>query len=157
MRSEVSDEFRNAFMSGGAFISQECMCGRVHFCSPENSQGDFEDGEYERLKELSIKEPKKYIESNEECISYFDMGMNVIVWGCECHNDIWYENTIWSDRHQIMSYYREKLESIERSFLELSSEVHSVNFKFEQDSNDKCTFEEFINKMREYKLNDLLK
>ena len=98
MMRVVSEEFTSAFMGGGSFISQECMCGRVHFCSPENSQGDFEDGEYERLKELSIKEPKKYIESNYGCIDYFDMGNNVIVWGCECGNDIWYENTIWSDR-----------------------------------------------------------
>ena len=103
------------------------MCGRVYFCSPENSQGDFEEGEYEKLKELSLKEPKKYIESDYDAISYFEIGNNVVVWGCECGSDIWYETTIWNNRHQIMSYYKEKLELIERNFLDLSSEVFATS------------------------------
>lgn len=155
---EVSEEFRDSFLGGGSYISQECMCGRVHFCSPNISSGDFEDGEYERLKELQEKYPKKYIESEYDCISYFDFGDNTIVWDCPCGNDLWVEKTIWVSRKSIMSYYQTKLDVMESKYWDMASDVHSVDInrldKFSSD--DKFTYEEFINKIREFKVKKIL-
>jgi hypothetical protein len=149
----ASDEFRDAFLGGGSYISQECMCGIVHFCNPENSIGDFEDGEYERLKELQKENPDKYIETDNDCISYFHMGDNVIVWGCPCGNDIYYEKLFWNNRQSIMSYYRSIFEEIERNFWDFSDMIHKLD---EMDTNDKLTYMEFLNKLRERKLNYIL-
>lgn len=150
----VSDEFRNSFSGGGSMVSQECMCGRVHFCNPENSHGDYNEGEYERLKQLSVEQPKKYIETEWDCISYFDFGNTTIVWGCPCRNDVWVETTLWGSRNSIMEYFRNKLDVLEKKYWELAGDVHSVDLKF--DSNDKFTYEEFINKMREFKTKKIL-
>lgn len=148
----VSEDFRNSFLGGGSFVSQECMCGRVYFCNPEISHGDYEDGEYERYKELQIENPKKYIESEYGCISYFNIGDNVIVWDCECGNDIWYEKLIWIDRIQIMNYYKSKLKRLEEESWELTNHIKEVDFG----SNEKLTYEEFLNKVRDNKLKVIL-
>lgn len=151
----VSDEFRSSFLGGGSYISQECMCGRVHFCSPQIPDGDFEDGEYERLKKLQGERPEKYIESEYDCISYFDFGDNTIVWDCPCGNDMWVEKVVWGTRKSIMDYYRNRLDIMEKKYWEMAGDVHSVDIdKF--DSNDKFTYEEFINKMREFKTKKIL-
>jgi hypothetical protein len=153
---EVSEDFRNSMLGGGSFVSQECMCGRVYFCDPAKSHGDYEDGEYERLKKLSDEQPEKYIESDYGCIYYMDMGNNVVIWDCPCGNDVWYENLIWSDRRNIMEYFKNRLKTVEKHFWDLTSDVNSVDFKFEVDSSEKYTYEEFINRMREYKLKGIL-
>lgn len=148
----VSEDFRNSFLGGGSFVSQECMCGRVYFCNPEISHGDYEKDEYERYKGLQKENPKKYIENEYDCISYFNIGDNVIVWGCECGNDIWYEKLIWSDRIQIMNFYKCKLKRLEEQSWELTSHIKEVDF----DSNEKLTYEEFLNKVRDNKLKVIL-
>jgi hypothetical protein len=151
---EVSEFFRNSFLGGGTFVSQECMCGRIHFCDPEISHGDYEEGEYEILKELQSKYPKKYIESEFECISYFDIGDNIVIWDCPCHNDVYYEKLIWNTRFSIMNYYKYKLQKMERQTWDLTSHINELDFGF--DSNEKYTYEEFINKLRDNKLKTIL-
>jgi len=149
----VSEKFKEAFLGGGSYTQQECMCGRVHFCSPENSIGDFEDGEYDRLKQLQNKYPKKYIESNDDCISYLEMNGNPVIWDCPCGNDVWYENLVWDSRNSIMNYLKIRLGEMERQTWELSSNVKEIT---DFDNGVKLTYEEFINKMRERKLNMIL-
>lgn len=156
MKTEVSDDFSDAFTSGGSMICEECMCGRFHFCNPDISHGDFEEGEYEGLKKLAEEQPDKYIESEYGCIDYFEFGNDIVVWDCPCGNDVYYENSIWRSRSQIMNFFKNRLKTMETNFCNLSSEVSGVDFKFENDLQEKYTFEEFVNKAREYKLKNIL-
>lgn len=149
---KVSDEFYRSFMGGGALISEQCSCGRTHFCNPQISQGDFEDGEYDNLLKLQKEDPENYIESEYGSVSYFYIGNEIVVYDCPCGKDISYEKFFWNYRYSIMEFYKNKLEKIEREYWEFSDMVHSVDFK----SDEKYTYEEFINKFREKKLKTIL-
>jgi len=148
----VSEEFNDSFFSGGSFVSQECMCGRIHFCNPEISNGEYEDGEYDRLKELQLENPKKYLENESGLISHIEMGNNIVVLDCPCENDIWYENLIWSGRFQITDYFKKRLEKMEKQTWEFTSSMEDVDFNMDE----KYTYEEFVNKIRYKKLKIIL-
>jgi hypothetical protein len=143
----VSNDFNEAFMGGGSFTSQECMCGRIHFCNPKLSHGDYEDGEYERLKELQKENPNRYIESESECVSYLDAFDSCIVWDCLCGNDMRMEKLFWNSRNSILEYYRLRMKKMDQEYWEFTENLKGT---------EQMSYLEFLNKVRDKKLSNIL-
>ena len=148
----VSDDFSSAFLGYGSMVSADCSCGGVHFCDPKISHGDYEENEYEGYKELQKENPKKYIESNDGCITGFEFGNEHIVWDCPCGRDEEIERTLWRERNSILDFYRSKFIKMQREYFEFSNMIKETDFE----SDEKLTYVEFLNKLREKKLTDIL-
>jgi hypothetical protein len=99
-----SEYFMQAFRGGGTYISQDCCCGRVHFCDKENGVGDWEESEYEALKEKASENPDGYIE-RYDCISYVWLMGHCCVYGCPCNRVTIFEEFIMNHASEIGEMY----------------------------------------------------
>jgi hypothetical protein len=94
-----------------AFISQFChsssiciecsRCKRVHFGS--QADGDFEEGEVERLLRNAETEPDKYVDHGTDWVrvGWFTTSF---VFGCPCGFDKKVARLIWDSRHDILNF-----------------------------------------------------
>jgi hypothetical protein len=105
-----SEAFERAVDNSGAIVATCELCDRTHFVS----QGDFEDGELEELREKARLAPDKYIEDGRYDmldIGYLD-GKQVVL-GCPCAKVANYEAWIWSHRYIISKYLKLRADELE--------------------------------------------
>lgn len=108
-----SEMFLDAFTDSGGLMEECDYCGRVYF--GDETAGDWEKGEREKLLALAKKEPDKYIPV---------MGMTstariegkIYPWNrdsdvkCPCNALRRHENFVWHYRNQIASYLNVRAE-----------------------------------------------
>jgi hypothetical protein len=100
---EASHLFWDCFQWGGTAYA-ECVCDRVHFVTSEGSLYEWGDGELERLMQLAIDKPDKYIANNlDDSLALCDLGRGTIVWGCPCREAAKHENWINMFQTQILN------------------------------------------------------
>ncbi len=93
-------------------ITVECgFCGRTHFVS----NGDYDDGELERLREQAEAAPDKFIEHTEcDYISCGQLDGVTAVHGCPCDKAARYERFIWEHRSLIVDYLKRRAAELAR-------------------------------------------
>lgn len=104
-----SEEFESALVSLGSIRATCELCKREHFVS----EGDFEDGELDELREKARMEPEKYIEEGRYDmldVGYID-GKQVVL-GCDCKLLSNYESWIWANRYTIAKYLKKRAENM---------------------------------------------
>lgn len=103
MTDDVSQEFYDAFQTGGTCRAACDGCGRVYFGS--DGHWDWEHGELEGLLKSSKDEPDKYIDIGDT-VRYLDLGGRIFVDECECGMARKYENFIWAHKESILRYLK---------------------------------------------------
>jgi hypothetical protein len=82
--NEIESLFAKHFVQSATLCSLECHCGRVHFVSARG-HGDYAPEELERLKELAVAKPERYIEESDfDSIDYVQIQGHQIVMHCDC-------------------------------------------------------------------------
>ncbi len=97
-------DFEAVFLGNGAgSLRCECSCGRQHFT--DYGHGDWEEGEFERLRKLAQEKPKAYVwhEGDDFVSSRVVLGA-IYVLGCECDYAERVEWALWNHREQIAEY-----------------------------------------------------
>lgn len=106
-REYPSDEFQQAWGTERTCISITCqLCGREHFTSGPGC-GSYEDGEMEKLQQLAMEQPNKYVEDTEYGsidFGYFE-GKQAVV-HCPCCRLVPVEKFVWANRREILAYLR---------------------------------------------------
>jgi len=145
---EPSDEFMEAFSGGSAGMVVECdFCGRVYFATQDH--GDFEKGELEHYREMAEKEPNKYIE-----VAYFTSRIEVdgkcYAHGCECNKIRRYEDWIWHNRRQIVTYLKavadEKYQRAKQDHEAVEATVTSMKLMGMPEFEERRLLRELLNK-----------
>ena len=87
-------------------ITVECgFCGRTHFVS----DGDYDEGELEGLREQAKASPGKFVERHEcDYISCGELDGVTAVYGCPCDKAARYERFIWENRLMIAGYLKRR-------------------------------------------------
>lgn len=99
-----SEEFCDAFSGHTGSLVMECgFCGRLYF----GTNGDYEKGEREGYEERAKTEPDRYI-SVEGYSHSVEVDGKIWVLDCKCNGPRRYEDWIWSNRYQIMTYLKTK-------------------------------------------------
>lgn len=119
--NEVSQLMREAFSSKGCGApSLDCTCGRTHHApdSPEISPADAA-----RMRAEARAYPKGFvIHEGVEFVTGVMVNSAVVVDGCECNWLARFEDHIWSEREQILRYYKARRDA-ELAALNLLDEV----------------------------------
>lgn len=111
----ASEEFLDAISSGHGALRATCeFCGREYFAS----NGDYDEGELEKLNALAEKHPEKYINTGEDWQSLCSIGGRDYVYGCPCNAPRQYEDFIWAHRWPIAKYLKT------RSKNQLKDQIH---------------------------------
>lgn len=105
-----SEDFERAFTSSGSIVVECEFCGRTHFCDREDA-GDFEQGELERLREESRKNPGKVMGWDCTSISRIEIDGKEAAECCPCRSVRRYEDWIWRYRTQIAEYLSTRAEA----------------------------------------------
>lgn len=96
-----SEEFWDAVISAGSIVINCEFCDRVHFVS----DGPYDEGELEELRESAKKNPKKYIENGiTDSIRWGYINGKQAVYDCPCHGARSYEDFILHHQDMIVSY-----------------------------------------------------
>jgi hypothetical protein len=103
-----TEEFWDCLPSCGGQLIADCTCGRTHFAA--TSQGDYAEGELERLIEDEKANPEKVIgHSNVDMVSTTDLDGITIVWECQCNRAGRYERFVWENRSWILEYLKKRI------------------------------------------------
>ena len=99
-----------AFSDGGSCCGAHCeACGRTYFVT-SSGHGDYEEGELERLYELSRADPDKYIEvpdySSVATMTHPLTNQQVVI-GCVCDPTLTLADFIERNARQLTKYLRE--------------------------------------------------
>lgn len=108
---EPSEAFKKIVRSGGTAIADCELCGRTHF-APETDL-DYEDSEFDLLKQKAEAEPDKYIADytvDDITIGRID-GQQVVI-DCPCNKLSRYERFIWNQRRIIAEYYKARIKEM---------------------------------------------
>lgn len=98
----MTPEFEKTLSWGGTPQAQ-CACGRIHYAS----DGDFmEPGELDGLEAKRKEHPDRYIPTTDDSVSITTFRGVPYVWACPCGALDGLENLFWSNRAQIIAYYR---------------------------------------------------
>lgn len=105
VRHDASDIFKQAVCHSSS-ISVQCeFCGRNYFDSEQ--AGCFEEGELEELQLMAKSEPDKYIDG--DFTHWGDIDGKQVVVNCCCNALRKYEDFIWSHRHIIIDYLKDRI------------------------------------------------
>ena len=104
-----SELFEETLHSAGHLVADCTLCDRVHFATL--SEGIYDEGELERIREQQKKEPDRYIEdASNDTIAVGFLDGNEVVIGCPCHRLGKYEAFIWTNRRFIAEYLKKRIE-----------------------------------------------
>jgi hypothetical protein len=131
-----SDRFVDLIVDSGAITDVCEFCGRTFFEDDENK--DWNEGEYERLKEWNSREPDKCVGVDQIRTGILAGKRGVV--GCPCNWATPYENFIWSNRQLIMSFISKKVKDIVEDVLkdESSSDNAMSDLEVEKMANQKA-------------------
>lgn len=102
-----SEEFWDAVISAGSIVVNCEFCDRVHFVS----EGEFDEGELEGLREKAKKHPEKYIENGTtDSIRWGYIDGKQAVYDCPCNGARRFEDFIWNHRQMVVSYLTRRSE-----------------------------------------------
>lgn len=115
-----SSLFEDILVDSGTIVATCEFCGRTHFATA--SEGHFDEGELEGLREKALKNPEMYFEYPEyDSISYGHIAGNQAVVPCDCNHLRKYENFIWEHRGLITQYLIKRTEQ-ERKDAEMEAQ-----------------------------------
>jgi len=122
----ISDILEDVIMSKGrccGSIVADCQCGITHFVS----EGDYEEGELEKLREQAIANPKKFIENGT--VDYiarreFNAGQWVI--GCPCNWQDKYARFIWAEYEIIAEFLKRCKKEVISNALKVDDAVEGI-------------------------------
>jgi hypothetical protein len=98
-----SEKFWDSVIDSGSIVITCGFCDRTHFVS----DGAYDEGELEELREKAEKYPDKYIENAmADSIRWGYIGGKQAVYECPCNEARKYEDFIWAHRHLIVKYLR---------------------------------------------------
>lgn len=104
---KISEHFWDAFINAGSLVIECEFCERTHFAY----EGDYEEGELERLEENAKKNPAKYEEHfDRDMVSWGYFNGKQAVYNCPCKSLVQYERFIWNERDSIIKYYKAKMD-----------------------------------------------
>lgn len=104
-----SDEFENAFSSGGSGIVRTCECGRTTFIA-QSGEG-FDEGELEELINKSNQHPEEYIPVDYTVPTMCFEGSEWVM-GCPCNRGGRLEAFINGHDRMIVEYLRSRAKQI---------------------------------------------
>lgn len=116
-----SDDFMDAVRSGGSIVTDCEACGRVFF-EDDESAGDWEDGELEKLRQNAKTNPDKYFAMDR--VETADIDGKHIVVNCPCNYLTRLEQWIWSHRRIIATYISKRAQAAAERALEDEAESH---------------------------------
>lgn len=103
----TSEEFWDAVISAGSIVISCEFCDRVHFVS----EGAYDEGELEELREKAKKNPNKYIENGiTDSIRWGHIDGKQAVYDCPCNGAKRFEDLIWHHRDMIVQYLTTRME-----------------------------------------------
>ena len=104
---QASPCFEQAFTVGAMFTRVECgACGRVHYCDPNSSRGDYEEGEFENLERLREEKPETYFKHFAGSLSFGHVvGIQNVVFACQCNWSGRVEEALLNNHGLILDFY----------------------------------------------------
>jgi hypothetical protein len=101
----TTQTFWDVVCTAGSIVVDCGFCGRTHFVS----NGDYDEGELERLRVSAKHHPDKFVERTEcDYISCGQLDGITAVFGCPCDKAARYEKFIWNNRLMIADYLKRR-------------------------------------------------
>jgi hypothetical protein len=103
---DPSAHMMEAFGMGVGSPRIECICGRSHCCPDSNC---IDEDESKEMREAAAAHPKKYVlYEGYDTVSAKDIGGATVVPDCECQYMVKLERLLWSERRNILAYYKSR-------------------------------------------------
>ena len=122
--NKVSQDFKNAVITGGCYCQVGCECGITHFMVGDD-KGDYSEGELDNLLKMQETNPSKYL-STGYTIDFGYIEGKCFVIDCPCNSLLRYEQWIAHHDRIITKFLNNRIATMKKKIEETVKETSEV-------------------------------